>query len=177
MSAYLVFYTFQYLVIPLVPPYTVQDLGLTDGEISLGNAIFYIVMMAVSLPMGRLSARFGNRRLLVFGGLTLGLYPFLNSLAHDATLYCIASAVGGASWAILSVGLANCLMERSAKGDRPAYMTIHNLALNLGMLMGSLTGPLLGDWVGLRTALLIGTGLRVLAGVFLWAATDDYLSV
>jgi hypothetical protein len=45
------------------------------------------------------------------------------------------------------------------------------------MLMGSLTGPLLGDWVGLRTALLIGTGLRVLAGVFLWAATDDYLSV
>jgi hypothetical protein len=41
------------------------------------------------------------------------------------------------------------------------------LALNLGILVGSLSGPILGNALGVQPALLVGAGLRFLAGVLL----------
>ena len=46
-------------------------------------------------------------------------------------------------------------------------MALHNLALNLGILVGSLSGPILGNALGVQPALLVGSGLRFLAGVLL----------
>jgi hypothetical protein len=46
-------------------------------------------------------------------------------------------------------------------------MTLYNLALNLGLLVGSLGGPLIAGWFDLRTALFISFGLRTLAGLLL----------
>jgi predicted MFS family arabinose efflux permease len=68
---------------------------------------------------------------------------------------------------LASGGLVNRLMERVPEDDRPAHMALHNLVLNLAILVGSLAGPLLGDWLGLRTALLLSAGLRVLAALLL----------
>ena len=82
-------------------------------------------------------------------------------------LYWVASLIGGGVWAITSAGLMNRLMEVVPEGERPAYMALHNLALNLGILLGSLSGPVLGEWISLQQVVLIGAGLRFLAGVLL----------
>jgi len=62
-------------------------------------------------------------------------------------------------------------MERTPDGDCPAYMALHNLALNLGILLSSLAGPLLSASIGLRDAMLVSAGLRFAAGLLfiLWA--------
>jgi len=72
---------------------------------------------------------------------------------------------------LTGAGLINRLMERVPPDDLPAHMALHNLALNLGMLVGSLIGPALGSAFGLREALLMSGGLRLLGGVLfvLWA--------
>ena len=70
-------------------------------------------------------------------------------------------------WGLANGALVNRLMECTPEGDRPAHMALHNLALNLGLLCGSLLGPALGEIAGLRSALLIGAGLRALAGILL----------
>jgi predicted MFS family arabinose efflux permease len=88
-------------------------------------------------------------------------------LARDAGLFWVASATGGFAWAFANAGLVNRLMERVAPDDLPAHMALHNLALNLGILGGSLVGPVLGDGLGLRQALLIAAGLRMLSSVLL----------
>jgi MFS family permease len=171
LAAYLVFYIFQYLSIPLMPVFWVNDLGISDGVISVGNAIFYGTMLAASLSLRRLSARLGNRGVLVAGTWLYGLYPLLNGLATDATLFYVASLVGGAVWGVVNGGLVNRLMERVPEDDRPAHMAFHNLALNIGILAGSLLGPALGTWLGLRPALIVSAGLRLLGALMLalWA--------
>jgi predicted MFS family arabinose efflux permease len=58
-------------------------------------------------------------------------------------------------------------MERVPPNDLPAHMALHNTVLNLGMLGGSLIGPALGNVLGLRYALLLSAGLRLMAGIFL----------
>lgn len=168
MAAYLVFYTFQYLAIPLFPLQMVNVLDLSDGAISLGNALFYSIMLLVSLRMSRYTARFGHRALLIIGAILYSLYPLLLGLAEGAALYWVASLVGGGVWAVTNVGLVNRLMERVPEDDRPATMALHNLILNCGILAGSFGGPLLAGSVGLQTALLISAGLRLLAGLVLW---------
>jgi len=167
LFAFFVFYTAQYTSIPLYPLFFVNELNLTDGQISLGSALFYGSMLLVSLGLSRVSTRFGHHKVLAFGALFYGSYPLFNHLAQDASLYWVASVTGGMVWAVTNAGLVNRLMERVPEDDRPAHMAFHNLALNLGILTGSLFGPLLAGWVGLREALFVNAGMRFLAGILL----------
>lgn len=168
LAAYLAFYLAQFASIPLMPVFWVNELRLSDGEISIGNAMFYGTLLLASLGLGRLTNRLGHHRVLTLGAVFYGLYPLLNGLAADALLFYAASLIGGVVWGVTNGGLVNRLMEHVPEGDRPAYMALHNLALNLGILAGSLLGPALGEWTGLREALYISAALRLLAGLLLW---------
>ena len=68
---------------------------------------------------------------------------------------------------MLNAALVNRLMEKVPDGDRPAHMALHNLALNLGILIGSLLGPSLAATFELRGAMLGAAGLRLLGGLIL----------
>lgn len=167
LAAYLLFYTFQYIPTPLFPLAWVRELHLSDGAISLGNALFYVSMLLASTRIGQASARWGHHRMLIVGAFTFCSYPLFTGLARDAGLFWVASVTGGFAWAFANAGLVNRLMERVPPDDLPAHMALHNLALNLGILGGSLVGPVLGDWMGLRQALLIAAALRALSGLLL----------
>ncbi len=169
LLGYLIFYTFQYFPLALFPLYYVHNLKLTDGEISLGSGLFYAIMLLTSLRLGNLSARWRHQRLLQIGAISFFMYPLLLGLAKDATLFWIGSFVGGAVWAILNAGLLNRLIEVTPDNDRPAYLAMHNLAFNLGILGGSLLGPAVSANIGLQEAVLFGAGLRLIAGLVLIA--------
>lgn len=168
MGAYLVFYLVQYVPIPLFPLMLVRLIHLTDSEISLANAIFYISMLVGSMGVGRISNRYGHRFLLVASGGSIFIFPLIYAIAQDARLIWINNLIGGVIWAGVNNATINRLMERVPEGDRPAHMALHNLVLNLGMLIGSLLGPALGETFGLREAMLIAAGLRVIGGLLLW---------
>lgn len=167
MLAYLIFYSAQYVGIPLYPPYMVRDLGLKDSQISLGFVFFYLTMFLGSLQIQRIARRWGHRGVLVTGGMLFSVYPFLFVMAKDATLYYVASILGGFVWALVSAGLINRLMERVPENERPPGMALHNLVMNTGMLSGSLAGPLLGNLMGLQNGLFVSGLLRLAAGFVL----------
>ena len=168
MAGCLAFYTFQYFGVPIFPLFYVNELNLTDGEIGLGTAMFHGTMMIGSLFLNRLSVNLGHRKVMLLGVFLFAQFPLLLGLSHNATLYYIACLVGGIIYAFLNGGLVNRLMERVPAADRPAHMALHNLALNMGILAGSLLGPVFGDWLGLRYALYLNAGLRLLAALLLW---------
>ncbi len=168
MLAYFVFYTFQYFPQPIFPLFYVNDLNLTDGMISLGTAVFHGAMVICSLYLSRASARWGHRKLMVWGALLFAQYPLMLWLGHNAIWYYAACLIGGGVYAFLSGGLINRLMQRVPADDRPAHMALHNLALNLGILAGSMLGPVVGEWIGLRDAMLVAVVVRLAAGWMLY---------
>jgi len=167
LLAYLAFYTVQFLPQAVFPVFWVRELRLTDGAIGLGSALFYVAMMATSITLRRVTGILGHRRLLHVSSLLYSVYPFLTWMAQDATLFWVASFLGGAVWGLLNGALINRLMERVPEDDRPAHMALHNLALNLGILIGSLLGPVMTASFDVRGAMLGSGFMRLLGGLVL----------
>ena len=170
IASLLLFHFAQYIPIALFPLMMVNELHLNDQQISVGTALFHGLMLVGSLQLGWLTRRKGNLWLLYTGVIGLSLYPLIMAGAQGMAFYLVASLVGGAAWSLVGGALANYLLEMAPPHDRPAYLAWYNLALNAGILGGSLAGPVLMYWVGIRSALLIGFGLRLLAAVAIWLA-------
>jgi MFS family permease len=167
LAAYLFFYTSQYMCLPLFPLVYVNTLKLSDGMISLGNGLFFTTMFLVSLRLNALAVRYGHRRLLAAGAILFASYPFFLGLARGPGLYWVAAASGGVAWGLVSASMLNRLMEKAPKENRSAGMAFHNVVLSLGILVGSLLGPMIGAALGAQPAVLLGSGLRLLAGLLM----------
>ena len=168
IGALFLFHFGQYFVIPLFPLRWVEQLGFSDGAISLGTAVFYLAVLVGSIPLDGLTRRWGNRRLVAGGAALLSLYPLLTALMTNLPLYLLTSLLGGLAWAFVGGALANHLLDNIPTGDRPAHLAWYNFALNAAILGGSLVGPMVAATLGLVNALLVGFVLRLLAGVALW---------
>ena len=171
LFAYLLFYLGQAVPVPLFAKMQVDQLRLTDGVISIGTAAFNGLMLIGSLQLARLTRRFGHRGVFAITALLYGAYPLLLGLAENSVLFFAASILGGAITGVMGGAQVNRLMERIPGDDLPAHMALNNMAGNIALLVGSMLGPLLADALGLREAILLSAGLRVLAGValVLWA--------
>jgi MFS family permease len=128
-------------------------------------------MLIGSLYLARLTRRFGHRSVFAIAALLYGTYPLLLGLAENNVLFFAASILGGAITGVMGGAQVNRLMERVPNDDLPAHMALNNMAGNIALLVGSMLGPLLADALGLREAILLSAGLRVLAGIALvrWA--------
>lgn len=155
------FHLTQYLAIPLFPLYWVKQLKLTDQEISIGTALFYLMMLIGSTQLARLTERFGHHKLTAVGALVMSSYPLLTGLSREFGLFLVTAAVGGLAWSLVGGALPNYILERVPENDRPAHLAWYNLTLNAAVLLGSLGGPFMANMVGLSAALLVIAGLRL----------------
>ena len=168
MFAYLIFYTAQLMPVALFPILFVNDLLFTDGTISIATTIFHGAMVISSLQIGRLTSRFGFRAIILAAALIYGAHPLLGSLAIGAKTIWLGALIGGIGWGLGGSALHTHLMDRAEEADRPAYMALHNLVFNLGILVGVLLGPLLAQVASVRVDLAASGLLMFASGALLW---------
>lgn len=162
------FHLAQFMSVPLFPLVMVNQLGLSDAEISLGTALFYVAVLLGSMQLDWISQRLGHHRVTALGAIGLASYPAFLAISRGLDLYLAASVAGGLAWSLIGGSLANYVLERTPEDDRPAHLAWYNLALNAGILLGSLAGPLLGDAFGLSLALALVAAARLAAGLLVW---------
>jgi MFS family permease len=162
------FHLTQYLPMSLFPLYWVNYLHLTDQEIGLGNAIFFVAVLVASTQLARLTRRFSNHDLFIVGVLGMSVYPVLTAVARDLPLFLFVCVIGGAVWGLIAGCQANYLLERIPEDRRPAYLAWYHLVLNAAVLIGSLSGPVIANYAGLVTTLFIAGGARFLSALFVW---------
>lgn len=162
MGLFFSWHLFQFMAIPCVTLFIVNQLKINDQMIGLANSLFNITVFLGSLKLGQAAARFGNKKLTGGGILFLALFPILTSFG--VPLYLLANIVCGFAFAMVTGGSYNYIMEKVPGNDRPAYMAWYSLVANGAMLVGSLVGPAVGAEIGLATALIIFGICRFLAG-------------
>lgn len=154
-----------HLAIPLFPLHWVNQLNLSDREIGLGTAVFYVSVFVGSTQLDRLVRRLGNQKVTALGAIAMSSYPAFLSVAHGLDLFLVGSAAGGLGWSLVGGALTNYLLEKIPADHRPAYLAWYNLGLNAALLLGSLTGPLLADLMSVPVALAVSAILRFLAAL------------
>lgn len=160
------FHISQWLVIPVVPLFTVNYLKLNDFQIGVGSAIFNLVVFIGSFYLSKVTGRFGNHRTTAFSMMGLGIFPALLALSHGFPFFMVAQFVGGISWSILAGAMFNYLADNLPLTNRAGAFSWYILVSNGAILIGSLLGPQFINWLGYPGALLGFSVLRILAG---WA--------
>ena len=165
LMVFLSFHVAQYLAMPIFPLYQVRQLHLTDDQIGIGTALFYLTVLIGSTQLNAVVKRFGHHKVTGASVAGLGIYPFLLALSKNPIHFYWTSILGGLNYSLLIGSYANYLLEEIPIDDRPAHLAWYNVILNASILIGSLTGPLISNWVGLGMALIIVALLRFASGL------------
>jgi MFS family permease len=164
LLVFLGFHLAQYLALPLFTVYTVNVMHLTDANLGLGTAFFYVTVLLGSTQLSRLEHWAGHHKLTGWGVIGMSIYPLAMGLSHTAIHYYLLSIFGGVAWALVAGAYANYLLEHIPVHDRPSHLAWYNIILNAAVLLGSLAGPLLAGMIGISVALIAFGILRLLAG-------------
>ncbi|MEZ4861542.1 MAG: MFS transporter [Caldilineaceae bacterium] len=129
------------------------DYSLTYiGIFSATSSLAYSLM---SLPSGALGSRFGNRTVMLIGGvitiLGMALLPWVEFVpAHLHTLLPLVSQVlvsGG--WALFNVSLVPALMTVTTRQNRNRAFALNSTLRGLGAFVGTMVGGLLPSFFAL----------------------------
>ncbi len=167
LLALLAFHLTQYLPTAVFPLFNVRILHLTDDNIGIGTALFYLMVLLGSTQIRRLVQKFGNKSITGWSVAGLALYPFFLAFSRNALHFYGVSLVGGLVFAFLSGSYANYMLECIPPHDRPSHLAWYTIILNSSILIGSLSGPVLGELIGLANALSVFGFLRLLAGLYI----------
>lgn len=165
LIALFAFHLAQYIAIPIFPLYNVRVLELSDNELGVGTALFYLTVLLGSTQLRNLAHKIGNKTLTGWSVSALAIYPLLLAFSSTVWHYYSLSLVGGLTFAMVSGSYANYMLEHIPAHDRPSHLAWYTIVLNTAVLIGSLVGPAVSDVMGLSAALLLFAALRFLAGL------------
>lgn len=153
-----------FIISPIVPKYQVDVLKLTDGTISLGAAVFWIVHFIGSLRSRNLAGRIGFQRQTGYGIFFTAAALTVFAISFENWIYLAHQVISGVGWALVSGGTVNYVLEKVPVDDRAPYLAWYNLANNAAVLFCGLCAPFIAGVIGLFPLLLVAVGLRLLVG-------------
>jgi MFS family permease len=89
----------QFMTIPTITPFVVNQLHLSDQLIALMNSLFNMAVFFGSLYLGAVTNRFGNKKLMGIGVMAASLFPILTSLGVQG--FFAANLLGGLAWSLV----------------------------------------------------------------------------
>jgi MFS family permease len=122
--------------------YFTQIVGLTAAQVGLGLSLSGLVVLTLSVPMGKVADRFGPRRMWAVGALLEALlylsYPFIHGFPAFLALltaFSLVETVGNAGRGAYTIGIF-------PRAERVRYQAFLRSALNIGFTLGALGGGL-----------------------------------
>jgi MFS family permease len=159
-----VFHLSQYIATPIFPLYNVRVLELSDNNLGIGTALFYLTVLLGSTQLRKIAHGIGNKKLTGWSVSGLALYPLLLAFSTTVWHFYGVSLIGGLTFAMVSGSYANYMLENIPAHDRPSHLAWYSVILNAAVLIGSLSGPIISDGIGLMAALLLFAAMRFLSG-------------
>jgi MFS family permease len=145
----------------------VRDLQATDTWIGLIAVVIDAATIGGYFFWGKMSARWGDRSVLIITSLGVALYALVTALVPSIEWMLLTSIVGGLSWSGCNLALFNGLLNVCPARQRASYIAGYTALMNVSAFAMPLLGASLSDLAGIRTAFLVATVVR-LAGALLF---------
>lgn len=133
--------------------YMLHDLQLSYLQYATWLAAGVLGQYLSLRPWGRISDRYGNKKVLVATGLLVPFLPMCYLLSTNLAFLVVVNLVGGVIWAGLALGLQNYVFDAVPPEDRAKGVAVWNTVNAMGWFAGALLGGWLATVVPAEVAL------------------------
>ncbi len=159
-------------VIPIFPGYA-KDVGASLSMLGSYGSVAAMAMLLLSLPLGRLSDRYGRRRMMLPGLILFIVVPLTYMAAQSPYhLYPIRVALGLGVGLIFGNGFL-LMSEVSEPGFRNVAQGLYMTSMGLGFTLGPLVGGFAAKLVGPSLSFKISSGFAVLGLLLLLMVKEN----
>ena len=152
-----------WLVGPLYVLYYVRSLGAAEGWLGLNAMVGSLTPILGFYIWQRVIQRRGENPILISAISVVGLYPILVGLTPSLWLIPVWTALSGLVSPGVTLSHYPMLLKICPEGERPKYLGIYTMLMNVGAFIMPLLGVYLADRFGLRPVLIAG-GIVCLVG-------------
>lgn len=145
---------------PLFPVYYRQDLGGDPGFWGVVTASGLIATLIGQRYWGRLADRYGQKNVMLVGGIGAASVPFFWFFVPRWELAPVAQFLGSFCWGGYNLAAFNLILEITPDEERTTFVGVYNTMAGLASSMGPLAGGYLADVFGLRPVIIMSGLLR-----------------
>ncbi len=151
---------------PLISLYMVNHLQADEWFLSNFGLVELVAGALIAAFVGTIINRIGIRAMIAIGLIGTGIAAVVIAAAQTLPVTLISAAVGGAAWTMVAIGQFSYFSEMTPHENKEAYTTAYHQVVFTAMFIGPMLGNLLNnESIPIVTALCIGAGFRVLAGI------------
>jgi Na+/melibiose symporter-like transporter len=162
---------------PILSLYMVNTLHADEWFFSNFGLIELVAGALIAAFTVPLVNRFGNRTLIALGLVGTGVAALIIAAAQSLPVTLISAAIGGAAWAIVSIGQSSYFGEMTPTEHKEPFTTAYQQNAFISVLDGPIIGQLfISANMPMVTAICIGAGLRVAAGILTQARPRQWFS-
>lgn len=143
-------YFFVMIASPFFAVYMLKDLGFTYFQfvfVSLGASLSTMLFTPI---IGKFADRFGNSRILHFGGWLIPLVPLAWLFSPSPYyLFAIEFIFSGLAWSAFNLGSSNYIYDTVSPQKRGFAVAYYSLLAGIGTFFGSLAGGFLAQYLSI----------------------------
>ena len=153
---------------PLYSIYWVRNLNASDGWVGVINMVGSATTIIFYPLWGRLTARRGNRLVMVLTTAGMVVYPFALALAPSVEWAVVVSFWGGVVSSGQALSFFNGFLEVCPELNRSSYIGAYNTLVSFAAFASPILSTSLTEVYGIQAMLFAGAGIRLLGSFLIW---------
>ena len=141
------------------------EMGLSDSELGILQTIFILSIALFSFPIAFMVDRWSRRKSIGLMAIVWSIFTAVTGLARNFVGLLIPRAFVGVGEAGFSAGGTAMITAAYPKNKHGWALGFFNLAIPLGVAIGTIVGGVLASSMGWRTPFFVFAVLGVLAGI------------
>lgn len=137
------------------------EFGLSEAEVGMMLALFFLPFAVLQYPLGRASDRIGRTHPIVVGSALYGLAIIGVGTVPTAALAAVGMVLTGVLGALIAPATMALVTDLSVSTDRATSMSGFNFFGSLGFLSGFLVGGTVSRELGFDAGFLAAGGLEI----------------
>jgi MFS family permease len=155
---------------PLIAP-SMLELGSTPGEASAALAAIAVLPTLLAIPIGSLTDRFGDRRVMAWGAVSMvagGLLLLPAELGLAVAGQVVVGVGTMAAWVALQAAATSPMQATETRDARNSRIATFSFFVAIGQLVGPLLGGSVAEAIDYRASFAVFVGLSVVLLAVTW---------
>ncbi|MCB2209597.1 MFS transporter [bacterium] len=159
---------------PFFNVYMVNDLKMTAAMIGTITVVNAVSTLLVQRPVGRLSDKWGNRKVMIIFIFLIPLAPVVWGIWVGAYWQAILVEIfSGIFWGSFDLVNFNSLLHKTPQAQRARFSAFYQIVVTLSLAGGAALGSYLFPLIQFRGITLVSGGGRLLAGLLFLVLVHD----